>query len=53
MPTQQQQTPWSYQAGSINREGYIRCMERDCPKGHKTVWFVDDDGFLRYKYEVV
>tara|TARA_R110001632_G_scaffold36377_1_gene91805 strand:- start:48 stop:512 length:465 start_codon:yes stop_codon:yes gene_type:complete len=37
--------------GSINREGYIRYMERDCPKGHKTVWSVDDDGFLRYKYE--
>ena len=37
--------------GSINREGYIRYIERDCPKGHKTVWSVDDDGFMMYKYE--
>ena len=27
-------------------------MERDCPKGHKTVWSVDDDGFMMYKYEL-
>ena len=52
MSTQQQQIPFTRQIGSIDREGYIRYIERDCPKGHKTVWSVDDDGFMMYKYEL-
>jgi len=37
MSTQQQQTPWSCQIGSIDRDGYIRHMQREIKNSTKSV----------------
>lgn len=49
MSNQQQ---FSTQIGSIDREGYIKYIERNCPKGQTTEW-VTINGYLRYKYKLV
>ena len=43
MSTQQQQTPWSCQIGSIDRDGYIRHMQREIKNSTKSVEEDSDD----------
>ena len=49
MSNQQQ---FSKQIGSIDHKGYIKYIERNCPKGQTTVWLTIN-GSLRYIYKDV